>query len=617
MGITMIGRILGNRYELIEEVGKGGMAIVYKAKCHTLNRYVAVKVLRPEFREDAEFVHRFKIEAQAAGKLSHPNIVSVYDVGTDGDIDYIVMEFVEGVTLKQYINAKGVIPWKEAVDYAAQICAGLEHAHKKGIVHKDIKPHNVIITREGILKVTDFGIARAITSSTITTGGATMGSVHYFSPEQARGGYTDEKTDIYSLGVVTYEMVTGQLPFTGDTPISVAMQHLEKMPPAPSTLNPSIPKALDAVILKAMSKEQSRRYESANKLMVDLKRVYLGSPILQDEEPDPLSGDTQYVPIIPHKNPVGSNMQEIELTVADDGRPGKKQKKKMSKRDKTGMIAGIITGVVVVAIGMLLFYNLFGVNPGDDVELPDLRGKTIEEAEGMLKNTKIKVEKTKEEYDDTVDKDKIISQDPTPKKVKNNSTVKVVVSLGSEGVKIPRCINMKYDDAQRLLTKEGLSYTIIGEASDSVPENYVIRQNPSDGSTAKKGETVTLYVSSGKEEKLSEVPNLVGLSESAAKNLLLERGLTWGDIKTEKSNKSAGTVTRQSIRPGIEVKQKTSIDLVVSSGEPVSTPTPAPQTPTPATPKPPENPPANPATPPPAADPVASTPKPIAPAAEH
>ena len=255
----MSGKIIDGRYEIIEEIGRGGMAIVYRAKCLVLNRYVAIKVLRPEYRDDLEFIKRFKIEAQSAGSLSHPNIVSIYDVGNEDDLEYIVMEYVEGITLKQYLSAKGVLQWKEAVDYASQICSGLEHAHKKGIVHKDIKPENIIITKEGILKITDFGIAKALNQGTITTGGLTMGSVHYFSPEQARGGFTDAKTDLYSLGILTYEMVTGRLPFEGESAISIAMQHLETEPVRPSVFNPSIPKSLETVILKAMKKEQSER----------------------------------------------------------------------------------------------------------------------------------------------------------------------------------------------------------------------------------------------------------------------------------------------------------------------------------------------------------------------
>ena len=234
------GKIIDGRYEIIEEVGRGGMAVVYLAKCLVLNRYVAIKVLRPEFRNDAEFIKRFKIEAQSAGNLSHPNIVSIYDVGNEGDTEYIVMEYVEGITLKQYLSAKATLPEKEAIDFASQICAGLEHAHKKGIVHKDVKPENILITKEGILKITDFGIAKALNQGTITTGGMAMGSVHYFSPEQARGSFVDAKTDIYSLGVILYEMVTGKRPFDGESAISVAMQHIESEPVRPAIINPNI-----------------------------------------------------------------------------------------------------------------------------------------------------------------------------------------------------------------------------------------------------------------------------------------------------------------------------------------------------------------------------------------
>ncbi len=585
----MIGRILGNRYEILEEVGKGGMAIVYKAMCLILNRYVAVKVLRPEFREDSEFIKRFKAEAQAAAALSHSNIVSIYDVGTDGDIDYIVMEYVEGVTLKQYIAAKGVIPWKEAVDYAAQICAGLECAHKKGIVHKDIKPHNIIITREGILKITDFGIARAASTSTVATGGPTMGSVHYFSPEQARGGYVDAKSDIYSLGVVLYEMVTGQLPFQGDTPISVAMQHLEKQPAPPSSINPSIPKSLDAVILKAMRKEQSLRYDSVGKMMVDLKKVYLGVAVEETEAFD--NGDTTYVPVVDH-----SRRPSVVTPYAAEEQPdvngdsvqvrgkmaGKKKGKKLSAKEKKGTIIGVVAGVVLFAIVVLVFYNLLAVNPNNDIELPNLVGKTLTEAEDMLANTRLQLEVERTEENTEEEPGTILSQDPTPKKVKDGSTVKVVVSRGAEEFDAPNLVNMKYDDAQRRLNEYDLKFTIIRETSDTIPADYVIRQNPSSGSPVKEGDTITLYVSDGQDESLVAVPNLIGSTESAAKNMLLNANLTYGEVRSEHSNKPEGTVIRQSIRADLEVKQKTQVDFVISLGpaeptqEPTTEPTPSP-----------------------------------------
>lgn len=566
----MTGKLIGNRYEIIEEIGKGGMAVVYKAKCMVLNRYVALKVLRPEFREDKDFIHRFKVEAQSAGALSHPNIVSIYDVGQDGDLDYIVMEYVEGVTLKQYIDAKGIIPWKEAVDYAAQICSGLEHAHKKGIVHKDIKPHNIIITREGTLKITDFGIAKVMSTSTISTGGAAaMGSVHYFSPEQARGGYIDAKTDIYSLGVLMYEMVTGKLPFDGDSAVAIAMQHIEKEPIPPKTLNPDIPQSLENVILRAMSKEQSSRYESATKMMIDLKKVYLGTPVSYDSRVS--DGETMYVPKVePREHVMPDELLGYEgkhKPVEPVQKKSKEKSEQQKKKDKVGIIAGIGTGLGLVVVLGVLFYFFILSPSGADVELPDFKNKTVAEAEEMVKNTNIKIVVEKEEKSDEIDEGKIISQNPTAnKKVKDNAKIKVVVSLGGDGGTIPDLVNRKDTDAQERIRALDLVPNVVSETSDSIPKGYVVRQSPAEGTKYKKGDTVTIYVSAGKDEKMVPVPNLLGKTEEEAKAALLDAGLTWGSIGTVESTRKKGTVAAQSIRADVEVKEKTSIDIKLSSG---------------------------------------------------
>lgn len=559
----MTGKMIGNRYEVIEEVGKGGMACVYKAKCLVLNRYVALKVLRPEFREDKDFINRFKVEAQSAGSLSHPNIVSIYDVGQDGDLDYIVMEYVEGVTLKDYIGAKGIIPWKEAVDYAAQICSGLEHAHRKGIIHKDIKPHNIIITREGALKITDFGIAKVMSTSTIATGGAAaMGSVHYFSPEQARGGYIDAKTDIYSLGVLMYEMVTGRLPFEGDTAVAVAMQHIERDPVPPTKMGVDIPQSLENVILRAMCKEQSGRYDTATKLMIDLKKVYLGAPVAYDASLN--DGETVMIPKISQ-----------EHVIPDDilGRPGKKahagKKTKtpaQKKKDLISVLLGVGTGIVLVALFTWLF-SVFFMSSGSDIELPDFTNMTVAEAKKMVENTEITIEIEDERKSDDVDKGKIISQDPTPnKKVKDNAVIKVIVSLGGEGGIMPDLVDRTDADAQEIIRSLGLVPNVVSEVSDTVEQGKVVRQSPVADAKYSKGDTVTIYVSSGAEKTVAEVPNLLGKTEEEAKATLLELGLTWGNISTIESSRAKGTVVAQSLPAGVEVKTNTSIDLRLSSG---------------------------------------------------
>lgn len=550
----MTNGLIGGRYEIVETIGKGGMAIVYKAKCQMLNRYVALKVLRPEYREDKDFIRRFKAEAQSAASLSHPNIVSIHDVCHDDDLDYIVMEYVEGVTLKQYIEAQGILPWREAVDYAAQICAGLEHAHKKGIIHKDIKPHNIMITREGTLKITDFGIAKVMSSGTIATGNIAMGSVHYFSPEQARGGYTDHKTDIYSLGVVLYEMLTGKLPFEGDTAIAIAMQHIEKEATLPRELNPDIPESLENVIRRAMSKDQAVRYDSVTQMMIDLKKVYTGSPVTfpPQERPRIIREDDK-------KNAGGTTNKK-----------GKKQKTaEQEKKDKVAVIAGILAGIVVVA--GVFFASFFFVSGGDkvqEIELPDFRNMSLSEAQNMVINSELVIVVDKEVQSDKIGAGKIISQSPKGgKKVKENATIKVVISAGEGDFPMPELVNRKQEDAEKVLTDKNLVFSFVDEPSDTIPEGYVVRQTPEAGTYIDAATTVTVYVSSGKEETTVEVPNMLGLSLNDAKAALLDRNLTWGRIVEADSTKPKGTVISQSIRAKVKVEEKTAIDLRISNGK--------------------------------------------------
>lgn len=560
------GTLIGNRYEIVETIGKGGMAIVYKAKCLVLNRYVALKVLRPEFREDKEFLARFKAEAQSAGSLSHPNIVSIYDVVQEEDLDYIVMEYVEGVTLKQYIDAKGVIPWREAVDYAGQICSGLDHAHKKGIIHKDIKPHNILITREGTLKITDFGIAKVMSSSTITTGNATMGSVHYFSPEQARGGYMDYKTDIYSLGVVLYEMVTGKLPFLGDSAIAIAMQHIEKDAEAPRALNPDIPESLENVIGRAMRKEQSLRYDSVVQMMVDLKKVYLGGKV---DYSDLIYSVTTATPVV--KREVGSK------PVTRSNNAVKKQEREMpeemfvarqgdkKKSNALPIISGILAGLVIVAL--LFFGGKFVaglISAPPKVIVPDIVGMTLDEATAKLEKANLEVT-IKEEQNDSVEKDKIISQSPEKgEKVKEGSDIEIVVSLGKGGFPMQNLVGYRKIEAENFLRGKNITFTIVTETSATIPEGEVIRQTPVASTIIDEATTVTLYVSEGK--STVAVPKLSGMSLEEAKLAIEDADLVVGKIVEASSDKPKGTVFGQSPGSSIEVLKGTEIDIRVSSG---------------------------------------------------
>ena len=405
------GKILGNRYEIIEKIGNGGMATVYKSKDKVLNRYVAVKVLRDEFTTDEEFIKRFRIEAQSAASLTHPNIVSIYDVGNEGSLYYIVMELIKGKTLKEIINEEnGPLPWKWSLNIVIQIASALETAHKNNIVHRDIKPHNIIITEDGVAKVTDFGIAKAVSNSTITAFGTTIGSVHYFSPEHARGGYTDAKSDLYSLGVVMYEMLTGRVPFDADTPVSVALKHMQEQPVEPKELNDNIPQVVNDIIMKAMQKDVNLRYQSATDMLKDLNSalknpdencVHIGSNV--DAATQRIS--TEEIAEAERK------ANENKNNNSGNGK-GKKKNKFIEFIKKHKALSAIIGAI-------LLFFIAFGstmgivelVNP-KDVQLPDLVNKTQEEAEQTVKDLKLKLTVKSEEYSDTVEKGKIISQDP-------------------------------------------------------------------------------------------------------------------------------------------------------------------------------------------------------------
>jgi serine/threonine protein kinase len=347
----MEGQILGNRYELIEKIGGGGMAVVYKARCKLLDRFVAVKILRPEFTNDEEFVKRFRIEAQSAASLSHPNIVSIYDVGHEGNIHYIVMEYIDGITLKEYISHEGFLKWKQAVNIAIQICSAIEQAHRNHIVHRDIKPHNILLTKDGIAKVTDFGIARAVSSSTITMVGSTIGSVHYFSPEQARGGFIDEKSDLYSLGIALYEMVTGKVPFDGDTPVAIALKHIQNQAKQPVEINKSIPKGVNDIIMRAIKKEQSQRYRTASDMLRDLYRV------LKEPDGDFLVEDntdgypTRKIHALDEENFIQGEGQ-IEMHERD--------RKKGKKKDRYTVILAVLTSVIIMfAIGYITYKLVF------------------------------------------------------------------------------------------------------------------------------------------------------------------------------------------------------------------------------------------------------------------
>ena len=554
------GRLLANRYEILEKIGSGGMATVYKAKCHVLNRYVAIKILRDEFTTDEEFVKRFEVEAQSAASITHPNIVSVYDVGVDGNLHYIVMELVKGKTLKDIIvEEKGPLPWKWSVNIAIQIASALETAHKNHIIHRDIKPHNIIITEDGVAKVTDFGIAKAVSNSTITAFGTTIGSVHYFSPEHARGGFTDEKSDIYSLGVVMYEMLTGRVPFDADTPVSVALKHMQEEPVEPKEINPNIPSSVNKIIMKALKKDPTLRYQTSTEMLQDL-RACLKNPngnFVEEKDYDE-TAKTQRINV--------SELEENKRVSKEDKNSDNKFIAFIKEHKKLSIFIGVILLFFIAFGGTMLF--LGATNP-KEVELPNITGMTAQEAEETLKKANLKYELEKEEYNKDVEEGKVISQEPPYQanfKVKEGSQVKVVISKGQEKTKVPKVVGMKQDEAVKALEEAKLKYEIVEEASKKVEEGYVISQETEADADAFAGDTVKIHVSTGT-EKVTMV-SVLDKSEEDAKTALKAIGITSiNTVYEENSSKAKGVVLKQSVEPGSTVEKDSKITITVNNYE--------------------------------------------------
>lgn len=554
--MNLEGKLLGNRYEIIEKIGNGGMATVYKAKDKVLKRYVAVKILRDEFTTDEEFIRRFEVEAQSAARLTHANIVSIFDVGVDGNLYYIVMELIQGKTLKEIIiKEKGPLPWKWSINVAIQIASALEVAHRNNIIHRDIKPHNIIITEDGVAKVTDFGIAKAVSNSTITAFGTTIGSVHYFSPEHAKGGFTDAKSDIYSLGVVMYEMVTGSVPFDADTPVSVALKHMQEMPEEPIEINPNVPVSVNKIIMKALQKEANLRYQTATEMLEDLKES-LKNPdgdFVEELEYDP-TAKTQVINTAAYKNEVKNDKKENKL------------KSFIKNHKKLSTVIGVIL-LFILSLSITMF--VLNITNPPEVSMPKVVGLSKEEAQKQIEEAKLKFEVEKEEYNKDVPEGYVISQDPAYmerfNKVKQGSTVKVVISKGQEKTKIPKVIGMKQDEAVKALEDAKLKVEIVEEFSKKVEEGYVISQETDAETEAFAGDTVKIHVSSGVEK--ATVVDVVGKSESEAKKLLEDLGFVVVTTSSEDSSKSTGVVLKQSIDSGKSVEKGTSITITVNSYE--------------------------------------------------
>ncbi len=510
--MNLTGSVIANRYEIIEEIGSGGMAIVYKAKCQLLNRFVAVKVLRTDLQNDKEFVRRFNVEAQAAASLAHPNIVSIYDVGNENGLHYIVMEYVEGKTLKEYIDEKEGLPWREAVDYAIQIAKGIDQAHKNSIIHRDVKPHNIIMTSDGVMKVTDFGIARANVQTTMTCDDTAIGSVHYISPEQARGGYTDERSDIYSLGITLYEMLTGVVPFDSDRPVTIAIKHIQEAPRPPREHNISIPLALEKIVLKMIAKEVSARYKSVSELIEDMQSVLYDPSrkiVLDTEDADNSdSGQTIMMPAVKPSDAPTLEKEDDNMSGASRNRNKSSSSEMDRKKEKKVIIFAIISALLVIFTISFAFLSISGIGGmifgSNNIEIPSIEGMLYEDAVEKYKDEPFSI--VKGEYVESDEEEgTIIEQEPRGgDKVKKTEeiVITVVLSEGSNDVYLKNYTKYKDVREVEIEVKElGLRPEIIEEYSETFPIGSIISQEPSAGTTIKKGETVVFYVSKGPEEE--------------------------------------------------------------------------------------------------------------------
>lgn len=548
-----IGKMLDDRYEILEVIGEGGMAIVYRALDHRLNRDVAVKIMRDEMAADEEFRRRFCTESHAVAMLSHPNIVAVYDVSHNDNVEYIVMELVDGITLKQYIERKGVVAWKEVVHFTKQISKALAHAHERGIIHRDIKPQNIMLLRDGTIKVGDFDIA-ALENEVYENNGEAIGSIHYIAPEQARGECPDARSDIYSLGVMMYEMLTGGLPFTGNTLGEIAVQHMNAKPVPPHEKNPEIPLELERITLKAMSAELSERYQSANELLSDLE-AFIHTPVTIDGE----SADYENPDVKPVRSSTELSRERYRL--------------RRRRSDVVSFMSGTF-GLLVLAVALFAFLWNFWLkdvfSPAERIALPNFEGSNYE---SIINNTELSsMYKFNVIYisDDSVEPGIVISQSPaagrsmmvTPSGIEVDLTVNAGVSLTS----VPDVLNTDYRDAMRNLRAEGFNVEIENAASDSYTKDYVIATSPVAGEQLSSGSTVYITVSAGPEIQYVSMPNLVGSTEDSAISRIESSNLSYGGSDRVVSDYEAGTVIDQSISSSESVAEHTKVYLTVSSG---------------------------------------------------
>ncbi|MDP4177434.1 MAG: Stk1 family PASTA domain-containing Ser/Thr kinase [Bacillota bacterium] len=583
----MIGTLLGNRYELLDKIGEGGMADVYKARCHLLNRFVAVKVLKEEFIEDKEFVDKFKREATAVASLSDNNIVNIYDVGSQGDINYIVMEYVKGITLKELIQQKGVIEPTQAIDISIQIAKALDCAHKNNIIHRDVKPHNIMVTEDGLVKVTDFGIAKASNSVTLTNTGKVLGSAHYFSPEQAKGNVVDCRTDIYSFGIVMYEMVTGRVPYDAESPVSVALKHIQEKVIPPKQIKDSIPDSLNSLILKCIEKEPINRYQSTKELLVDLNGIKKN---FDYEVITKKNNDNDYTivmsPIKIDKNNKTDKTNEEEEDDEDNDDDDddeeeeeeynhNKVKKPLSKGKKAAIIASLFVLIIAVGVSSAYFFpKIFKTGnskpitvSSDNVTVPNIVGLTESDAKKKLETLGLKYVQAGNSSNTDKPAGTITECNPTSgTSVKKGTEIRAIVSSGQKSAEIPDFTNQDINYAKQLIANDGYQEPEIKyEDSDSVSKNMVIKQSPEPGSNGDKNTKITLWVSNGSSIKYSTVPNVVGKDIDDAKQLLSDNKLNPGSIKYKPviNEKDDGKVLDQTIDAGTQVQQWSPVNLTV------------------------------------------------------
>ena len=579
-----IGKMLDNRYEILERIGTGGMAIVYKAKCHRLNRLVAIKILKSDLAQNEEFRRRFNAESQAVAQLSHPNIVSVYDVSRGGDMEYIVMELIDGITLKQYMEKRGQLNWRESLHFITQIMRGLSHAHSRGIIHRDIKPQNIMVLRDGSVKVADFGIACLADSAQTLTQEA-LGSVHYISPEQARGDRPDARSDIYSSGVVLYEMLTGRLPFEGESAVSVAIQHLSSIPLAPREINPDIPEQLELICMKAMAPDLEHRYQSADAMIADLEAFRKNPEVemkfdLSDLRPEENDEPTRTILTMP------SHTVTIPVHQPERNYPRRERDEDEEPRHtgsgKRGVLVSAVT-VAAVAVVIVLFKTILGsFAPAvvDQYQVPDLYDMTIEEAENDPRIEGVfEIQKAGSEFSTDVSEGHILRQDPKKGETRKGSqlVIQVWVSAGEETGEVPDLENKSEQDARILLEKLNKEYNLeltveapeeLKQFSEEITEGYVIKTEPAQGEILKKGDTVKLILSKGPDIKPVTVLPFVGMSIDSVLSQLESYKLTCdaADVEVVDSDKPGGTIVWQSPASGETVPEWTTIKFRVSAG---------------------------------------------------